>query len=102
MFFVGLQFVQQAVNVFFEVFLCVCIQSCIFETYEVWIKLWYINFGDVDPENDSFVLAYEEQGVLTRPNQLMHGAMKLHQGSGFSATIVSAQTSPHYSDISSL
>jgi hypothetical protein len=40
------------------------------------------------------LLAHEEQGVLTRSNQLMHGAMKLHHGSGLSGTIVSAQTSP--------
>jgi hypothetical protein len=58
---------------------------------------------DVDPENYSYVLAHgEERGVLTRSNQLMHGAMRLHHGSGFSANDRIHPNQPHYFHISCL
>jgi len=48
MFFVCLHSVLQAVNVFFEIFVCVCVfvfRVAFFESYEVGIKLLVLKLG---------------------------------------------------------
>jgi len=65
------------------------------------LKLWYINLG-LRLRKYSFVLAHgEEQGVLTRSIQLMHGAMKLHHGSWLLWNDRIRPNQTHYSDVSS-
>jgi hypothetical protein len=100
---VGFQSVHQAVNLFIFRYICVCVYSRISFLKRVKSELRFgIYTWDVDPESYSFVLAHgEEQGVLARSKQMMHGAMRLHHGSGFSGNDGIRPNQPHYFDVSS-